>query len=232
MRNDPYTLVPEPPHGQLYDEVRRLSDRYKFDFLNSGVMVSREVWTSTLKPRPEPLVPLQSILETDVSDEFFVPEVDLQRWQYLKGAKSERRQAQTGFRYSYSEGPIPFPDRVDQPARTMLTKEGGLAPSRFKHLIIDPQTRKYRVLTPTECERLNQFPDGWTEGMPTGRRYFCMGNALVVGLIERIGQHLTWWAAREEPIVMQPSRLPVNTRGQVRKTTADVRGLRTRQTKL
>jgi DNA (cytosine-5)-methyltransferase 1 len=200
-----HTLVPEPPHGQLYDDARRLSDRFKFDFLNSGVMVSRGVWTATVKPRPEPLVPLRSVLQTEVPDEFFVHEADLPRWQYLKGAKSERRQTPAGFQYSYSEGRISYPDRIDQPARTILTKEGGLAPSRFKHLIIDPQTGRYRVLTPVECERLNQFPDGWTEGIPTGRRYFCMGNALVVGPIERMGQHLAKWASLEESIALRPS---------------------------
>ena len=37
------------------------------------------------------------------------------------------------------------------------------------------------------CERLNGFPDGWTEGMPESRRYFAMGNALVCGVIGRLG---------------------------------------------
>ena len=73
----------------------------------------------------------------------------------------------------------------------IITSEGGTTPSRFKHLIKDPATGRYRVLTPMECERLNQFPDYWTNtGMPPNWRYFCMGNALVVGLIERMGRKL------------------------------------------
>ena len=48
-----------------------------------------------------------------------------------------------------------------------------------------------RFLTPVECERLNGFPDGWTDtGMPEKFRYFCMGNALVVPLITRMGKQL------------------------------------------
>ncbi|MBR6911476.1 MAG: DNA cytosine methyltransferase, partial [Candidatus Methanomethylophilaceae archaeon] len=43
-------------------------------------------------------------------------------------------------------------------------------------------------VTPIECERLNGFPDDWTNtGMTDRQRYFTMGNALVVPLIERMG---------------------------------------------
>jgi DNA (cytosine-5)-methyltransferase 1 len=48
----------------------------------------------------------------------------------------------------------------------------------------------YRRLLPVELERLNGFPDGWTAGMPDTKRAFCMGNALVVGLVRRIGDAL------------------------------------------
>ena len=95
----------------------------------------------------------------------------------------------TGFTYVYAEGPLPFPDKLDQPARTMVTGEGGPSPSRFKHIILAPSGR-YRRLTPIEMERLNGFPDDWTEGMPSSRRAFCMGNALVVGVVERIARVL------------------------------------------
>lgn len=44
-----------------------------------------------------------------------------------------------------------------------------------------------RILTPVECERIDGFPDHWTEGMPERMRYFTMGNALVVDLIEKMG---------------------------------------------
>ena len=41
-----------------------------------------------------------------------------------------------------------------------------------------------------ECERIDGFPDNWTEGMTDRMRYFCMGNALVVGLIELMGERI------------------------------------------
>jgi len=87
-----------------------------------------------------------------------------------------------------------FPDLLSNPSRTILTGEGGSTPSRFKHII--KTKRGYRRLTPIELERLNGFPDDWTkydcEGsqIPDGRRAFFMGNALVVGLVEKVGKVL------------------------------------------
>jgi DNA (cytosine-5)-methyltransferase 1 len=87
-----------------------------------------------------------------------------------------------------------FPDLLSNPSRTILTGEGGSSPSRFKHII---KTKKgYRRLTPVELERLNGFPDNWTSTGADGseisdaRRAFFMGNALVVGLIEKVGKVL------------------------------------------
>jgi DNA (cytosine-5)-methyltransferase 1 len=87
-----------------------------------------------------------------------------------------------------------YPDSLDSPSRTILTGEGGSTPSRFKHIIID-ETGKHRRLTPIELERLNGFPDNWTQfgntdKLPDARRAFFMGNALVVGLVERVGKTL------------------------------------------
>jgi len=94
-----------------------------------------------------------------------------------------------GFTYEYSEGAIPFPDPLDRPSRTILTTEGGR--NRASHVVLDKETMAFRTLMETECERLMGFPDGWTNtGMPKGTRYFCMGNAVVVGLVEMIGREL------------------------------------------
>jgi DNA (cytosine-5)-methyltransferase 1 len=82
-----------------------------------------------------------------------------------------------------------FPDDLDSPGRTMLTSEGSV--NRSTHVIEDAITGNYRILTPIECERLNGFPDKWTDtGMPENFRYFCMGNALVVSLVEKMGHQL------------------------------------------
>jgi DNA (cytosine-5)-methyltransferase 1 len=116
-------------------------------------------------------------------------------WKFLKGAKRiARTHAASGTEYFYSEGSMAFPDSLDSPARTILTGEGGITPSRFKHIIVD-ETDNHRRLTPVELERLNGFPDDWTEWtadgrLPDARRAFFMGNALVVGLIEKVGKIL------------------------------------------
>ena len=82
-------------------------------------------------------------------------------------------------------------ENLDSPARTIITSEGGQTPSRFKHIILDPWKEQYRTLTPEEVEKICGFPSGWTNtGMPDNWRYFCMGNALVVGLIEKMGKIL------------------------------------------
>jgi len=52
------------------------------------------------------------------------------------------------------------------------------------------QDMKIRRLTPTECERLQGFPDGWTEGVSDSQRYKCLGNAVTVNVIQAIMERL------------------------------------------
>ena len=142
--------------------------------------------------------------EDAIPTDFFVPKEKLSHWAYLKGAKNVERVAKNGHRYAYNEGAIAFPDPLNRPSRTVLTGEGGATPSRFKHIIATPDGR-VRRLTPIELERLNGFPDDWTNtGMPDGRRAFMMGNALVVGLVELVGAHLT----RESQAVRRLAAVP------------------------
>ena len=47
-----------------------------------------------------------------------------------------------------------------------------------------------RRLTPIECERLQGFPDNWTEGISDTQRYKCLGNAVTVPVIEFIANRL------------------------------------------
>ena len=49
---------------------------------------------------------------------------------------------------------------------------------------------RIRRLTPTECERLQGFPDGWTEGISDTQRYKCLGNAVTVNVITAICEKL------------------------------------------
>ena len=160
-------------------------------FRGAGFMRGGKVWTfdvtSTFGGRRRLL---KDVLEDpkQVVDDFFVPREHVAQWKYLKGSKNEPRvHKSSGATYYYTEGALPFPDPVDRPARTILTGEGGSSPSRFRH-IIQTGDGRYRRLTPRELERLNGFPDDWTAtGMSDAQRAFCMGNALVVGVVEKIG---------------------------------------------
>ncbi|WP_321970883.1 DNA (cytosine-5-)-methyltransferase [Paratractidigestivibacter sp.] len=129
--------------------------------------------------------------ESEVPEKFFIEPDKLPQWEYLKGAKREKRvNKQTGYEYTYSEGAMAFPDATNRPSRTILTGEGGRGASRFKH-VIKCEDGRYRRLVPDELDQLQGFPRGWTNtGMSDGRRAFCMGNALVVGIPHRIGQAL------------------------------------------
>jgi DNA (cytosine-5)-methyltransferase 1 len=162
-------------------------------FLSAGVMWRRKVWTRAIVAEYSgPREVLADVLQDadTVPDSFFIPDEQRDRWVYLKGPKDIPRIANNGHEYLYSEGGIAFPDPIDQPSRTILTGEGGVTPSRFKH-VIDAGDGRLRRLTPLELERLNGFPDHWTDtGMPDGRRAFMMGNALVVGLVSRVGEFL------------------------------------------
>ena len=123
---------------------------------------------------------------SDVPDEYWVPSEQLPRWEYLKGAKREERVAKNGHHYWYAEGSMAYPDLLTNPSRTILTGEGGRGASRFKHIIV--QDGRHRRLVPDELDQLQGFPAGWTNaGMTDGQRAFCMGNALVVGVVHRIG---------------------------------------------
>lgn len=133
----------------------------------------------------------------EVPESFYIPPENLERWRYLKGSKSEERiNKQTGFKYHYSEGAMAFPDLLENPSRTILTGEGGAGASRFKHIVeIDG---RYRRLVPDELDQLQGFPKGWTNtGMSDGRRAFCMGNALVVGIPHLIGQEIARRAKKQ-----------------------------------
>ncbi|WP_223298549.1 DNA cytosine methyltransferase [Candidatus Planktophila dulcis] len=170
----------------------------KSPFLNSGYFIDGVAYTvkSQAKLASNPVV-LGDILQPDsqVPDEYWVEDKRLKEWKYLKGAKSiERTHKGSGVTYNYAEGKMAFPDLLTNPSRTILTGEGGTTPSRFKHII---KTKSgYRRLTPVELERLNGFPDEWSQMNAEGKvvtdakRAFFMGNALVIGLIEQVGKVL------------------------------------------
>ena len=184
----------------LFDEIdyindtQLISDKFSYHFLNSGFLFDKTISTKKVFPSFKGKRQLLgNILDKNVDKKYFVTnEAQIWKWKELKGAKKRQVKRKDGGTFFYSEGSMPFPEPLDAPARTIITSEGGQTPSRFKHIILDPKVNKYRTLTPDEVEKICGFPPGWTNtGMPENWRYFCMGNALVVGLIEKMGKTLS-----------------------------------------
>jgi len=177
-------------------------------FGNAGIMTDRKVFSVDANPCYEgPTQNLGDIIvdESFVPKEFFISPEDLPKWEYEKGAKKINRVSKEGYSYVFSEGGMAFPDYLDRPSRTMITGEGGTAPSRFKHVVKTPSGR-YRRLIPLELERLNMFPDNHTlhPDVSDGRRAFLMGNALVCGIVEAVGKSLYRFIYDREPISSRP----------------------------
>jgi len=184
-------------------------------FFNTGMMKDGVVHTLRTYPvEPKNKTVLEDILidEKYVDDEFYINpkartkeiikklqndgtsisiKTKLDMWKYLKGKKKEPRKNKVkGYTYTFAEGSMTFPDSLKKPSRTIITGEGGVSPSRFKHVIkVDG---KYRRLTPVELERLNMFPDNHTHNkdITNSKRAFFMGNALIVGVVEKIGKSI------------------------------------------
>ena len=161
-------------------------------FENTGIMIDRNVHTIKTIPHFDGQ---QSVLGDllvnfdKVPESYFLAESEIAAWQYLKGAKREERKKSNGEIFYYTEGPMSFPDPLDKPARTIITSEGGKTASRFKHVVLHNQ--KLRRLLPIELERANMFPDNHTASANDTKRAFFMGNALVVGVIEKLGLTLS-----------------------------------------
>ena len=171
-----------------YKDIYEVSDTFKMAFENAGIMKDGKIYTEKVEPKYIEPIKLGEVLEEDADKKYYIVG-KLDKWEYLKGAKKIERTSKTGFKYMFSEGGMLFPDALDKPARTMLTSESSV--NRSSHIIEDPKKKELRILTPIEAERINGFDDNWTNtGMPEKFRYFCMGNALVVGLIAKMGNRL------------------------------------------
>lgn len=171
-----------------YADIPDVSKKQMVYFYNSGVMMNGRIYSIDVEPQWIASTPLRDVLErTAVDEHYFLRDKDMPQWIYAKGAKHEKRRRRDGSSYYFSEGSVQFPEALEKPSRTMLTSESQVG--RSTHVVRDQTTGHLRVLTPLECERLNGFPDGWTNtGMPERMRYFCMGNALVVPLVTRIAR--------------------------------------------
>ncbi|CAG9251856.1 DNA (cytosine-5-)-methyltransferase [Paraburkholderia caribensis] len=194
-----FTLRDDPFDEQL--SYRPLSNG-KTRFENCGLMLDGHVRTCTVRAakisdfseysgRSMPMTLGDVVRESGLAPtDFYVRPEQENIWKAAKGSKSIERSTD-GFDYKYSEGAMAFPDPLDRPARTIITSEGGTSPSRTKHCIRESSGRLRRLL-PEELEALNGFPRGFTShpGVSDVARAMLMGNALVVGIVKRIGESL------------------------------------------
>lgn len=187
---------------ELNGDLVTISDNFnkgnfqQHPFENAGIVVDGLVYTEHVEPDYSgPYTTLRDILVTGddrkyITDEYWLSDEDVKKWEYVKGHKVFNRVSKDGHEYLYTEGAMAFPDDLDKPARTIITSEITSTPNRFTHIIKDPVTGKLRRLVPLELERIQMFPDNHTMGTTDKKRGFLMGNALVCGIVERIGKGL------------------------------------------
>jgi DNA (cytosine-5)-methyltransferase 1 len=149
-------------------------------------MKSGKILTIDTIPIYEKPITLSEIIEENVDYKYQLNDEKISKFKYLRGPKKIKRTSKDGHEYYFSEGGMSDTDSLDLPARTMLTSESSI--NRSTHFL--NVNGIFRTLTPIEAERINGFPDNWTDTMPDRMRFFCMGNALVVPIITRIGNQI------------------------------------------
>jgi DNA (cytosine-5)-methyltransferase 1 len=187
-----------PAHPYAAQQSYTVDRGRRSKFGTAGVCVDGMTWTAPAKAAPTAQMQQHArtlgdvVAQTrSVPSEYYLSEASLERWRYVKGAKCIRRTKANGHEYTYSEGPVPFPDPLHKPSRTIITSEGGSGASRTRHAVATADGR-IRRLTPEELEELNGFPRGFTaiRGVSSRQRAFLMGNALVCGVVTRIATSL------------------------------------------
>lgn len=186
--------------NKLSKDIKDISDNFNDGkFWNTGIMRHGYYYSADTEALgDEKPITLREILipEEEVPEYYYIDGEKLEKFKYLRGSKRIERTAANGHSYIYSEGGMSETDDLDLPGRTMLTSEGSV--NRSTHLL--EVNGKYRLITPIEAERLQDFPDDWTryKQLANGEvvevtermRMFFMGNALVTGIVERIGDEL------------------------------------------
>lgn len=172
-----------------FDDVVAVSDHFGFNFQNSGVCINKQIHTLRTDILNPHFITLGDILISDErTEDFTISDETFLKFSKLRGGKKIKRINPKGEEYFYSEGSMSEYDAPNKPGRTMLTSEGSI--NRSTH-IIKKEEGTFRFLHPIEAERLNCFPDDWTNtGMTTKKRYFMMGNALVTGIVKILGNTL------------------------------------------
>ena len=185
---------------ELANDIVEVSDNFTGSVWNTGIMRHGKYYSIDTEPdyNGKPIT-LGEILqnEEEVPEKYFLTDSSkLDKFQYLRGAKKIERTSTDGHTYIYSEGGMSPYDDLNLPGRTMLTSEGTV--NRSTHLLFIND--KYRLITPVEAERLQDFPDNWTAikkladgslvDVSDKMRMFFMGNALVTEIVRKIGDFI------------------------------------------
>lgn len=103
------------------------------------------------------------------------------KWQRTEKGRQARRESQKQGR-DYT----PFSDGHRELAPSDRGAVGALTSQAIAKDSLIGNEMQIRRLTPVECERLQGFPDGFTEGVSDTQRYKTLGNAVTVNVIEWI----------------------------------------------
>ncbi|CAI2614643.1 hypothetical protein AKUA1404_01240 [Apilactobacillus kunkeei] len=182
---------------ELPDDIVAASDNFTGKVFNTGIMRHGKYFTIDSVPNSDKKpTPLRDIVqpEDDIDEKYYIDDqAKIDKFAYLRGPKHIERTSADGHTYTYSEGGMSPYEDLSLPGRTMLTSEGSVNRSTHWLKIND----RYRVLTPIEAERMQDFPDDWTKykivdgevkEVSDRMRMFFMGNALVTSIIEGIGK--------------------------------------------
>ena len=185
---------------KLPEDIVEISDEFTGKVWNTGIMRHGRYFTIDTEPTfDEKPITLGEILqsEEEVDEKYYITdEVKLEKFNYLRGPKKIERTSESGHKYIFAEGSMLPHDDLNLPGRTMLTSEGTV--NRSTHFL--NVNGRYRLITPIEAERLQDFPDDWTRYKKNSAgeivevsdrmRMFFMGNALVTEIVKRIGDEL------------------------------------------
>ena len=173
-------------------------------FANCGIMIDGRIVTMKHYPDKEinknPISKYLEKNESKISKDFIITNKEYEeKWAPTRKSKTIEREVSSSYTYKWKEGSMPPFDDERKPARTIITSEGGRSASRTKHII--RYKNAYRRLIPSELDQLSMFPKNYTKygkkeesertiKIADSRRAFMIGNALVVGVVERIGKEL------------------------------------------
>jgi DNA (cytosine-5)-methyltransferase 1 len=112
-------------------------------------------------------------------------ELHAMRWQRTEKGKEARRESQKkGKDYT------PFSDGHREVVPVEGKPVGALTAQAIAKDSLIGNKLQIRRLTPTECERLQGYPDGWTEGVSDTQRYKTLGNAVTVNVIREVMKNI------------------------------------------